>query len=102
MLCMLQTGSPWKKVNGKWVVEQAQQELPRDRQEKKLREIFNKYNKTKETQVQEWVDTSFIKDYTDHTQMLNILQKVESDYPDIAERYTIGYSEKGRRLDCLR
>ena len=92
MLCMVQSGSPWKKVNGKWSVVEPPQNKWISGKERKLQDILKKYNatklkqETKEPPVQEWVDTSFIKSYSDHTQMVNILEKVAADYPDIAER----------------
>ena len=92
MLCMVQSGSPWKKVNGKWSVVEPPQNKWISGKERKLQDILKKYNatklkqETKEPPVQEWVDTSFIKSYSDHTQMVNILDKVVAYHPDIAER----------------
>jgi len=94
-------------VNGKWSVVDPPQSKWISGKEKKLQDILKKYKATKIKQetkvppVQEWVDTSFIKSYSDHTQMVNILEKVVADHPDIAERYTIGTSEEGRSLDCI-
>jgi len=108
MLCNAQTGSPWKKVNGKWtVVETPTQQKWITGKQRKLGDIMKKYNATKlreekkEAPVQEWIDTSFIKTYSDHEEMLDIMEKVAVNYPDIAERYTVGMSEEGRKMDCI-
>jgi len=112
---VLPPGGAWQKVNGKW---QAVAEPPKSRikQEKNydIEEMLKKYSerldkqkkkkkkKKKVFQPIEWVDTSFIKTYSDHDQMRDILDKIQADYPDIAERYTIGHSEEERDLMCMR
>ena len=96
---VLPPGGAWQKVNGKW---QAVAEPPKSRikQEKNydIEEMLKKYSerldkqkkkkkkKKKVFQPIEWVDTSFIKTYSDHDQMRDILDKIQADYPDIAER----------------
>lgn len=108
-------GGAWQKVNGKW---EAVKEPPKCRvkQEKDfdIEEMLKKYSerldkqkkkkkkKKKVFQPIEWVDTSFIKTYSDHDQMRDILDKVQTDFPEIAERYTIGHSEEERDLICMR
>ena len=95
MFCLAQqSGSPWQKVNGKWVVVAPVQQKFVTGKQKKLADIIKKYNatiatktKVKEAPVQEWVDTSFITAYSDHKEMLNILEKIEADYPDLAKRW---------------
>ena len=92
-------GGAWQKVNGKW---EAVKEPPKCRvkQEKDfdIEEMLKKYSerldkqkkkkkkKKKVFQPIEWVDTSFIKTYSDHDQMRDILDKVQTDFPEIAER----------------
>ena len=45
---------------------------------------------------------AFITDYTSFERMEEILGDLESRHPDIAQRYSIGLSEEGRQLWCLR
>jgi len=96
-------------VNGKWSVVDPPQKKWISGKEKKLQQVLKKYNATKvekeekkqKDQAAEWVDTSFIKAYTDDTQMGNIFEKIVSDHPNISKRYVIGLSEEGRNLDCI-
>jgi len=95
MLCMVQSGSPWKKVNGKWSVVDPPQKKWISGKEKKLQQVLKKYNATKvekeekKEQAPEWVDNSFIKTYTDDTQMGNIFERIVSDHPNISKRQNI-------------
>ena len=92
MLCMVQSGSPWQKVNGKWCVVEPPQNKWISGKEKKLQEVLKKYNVTKIEQEEEkepapeLVDNTFIKTYTDDTQMGNIFDKIVFDHPNIAAR----------------
>ena len=56
---------------------------------KKPKDVIKKFDAklvVEEEKVPEWVDTSFIKSYTDHGEMVNILKDIETTYPDIARR----------------
>jgi len=105
---MVQSSSPWRKVNGKWCVVEPPQKKWISGKERNIKDILKKYNTTKLKEeekpqlVKEWVDTAFIKEYADHIQMVDILEKLTVDYPSIAKRYSIGSSEEGRSLDCIR
>jgi len=104
MLCMVHTGSPWKKVNGKWCIVEQPQNRWISGKGKKPKDVIKKFDAklvVEEEKAPEWVDTSFIKSYTDHGEMVNILKDIETTYPDIARRYTIGNSEEGRSLECI-
>ena len=62
------------------------------RKRTKYQRYFEKiqHNKVEEEEkpqlVKEWVDTAFIKEYADHIQMVDILEKLTVDYPSIAKR----------------
>jgi len=110
-------GGAWQKVNGKWEAV-AVQDPPKSRikQEKDydIEEMLKKYSerldkqkkkkkkKKKTLQPIEWVDTSFIKSYSDHDQLSDILETVQAEHHGIAERYSLGHSEEGRNLLCMR
>ena len=86
--------SSWQKVNGKWVVAEPPEPTWESSKVKKLEDITKRYNEARVQEemksrapVQEWVDTSFIKTYTDHEEMMEILDNIQTDYPDIAKRY---------------
>jgi len=114
MLCVLQGSAvqagSWKKVNGKWQAE----ELPvqslsarRKENQEKLDDLLKLYGgwkkkKKKKEAVVEWVDNSFIKDYTTHEQMLDQLDTLEKEFPSLIKRYAIGRSEEGRELAAVR
>jgi len=105
----------WQKVNGKWQAV-AEPPKPRIKQEKgyDIEEMLKKYSERLEKQKKkkkkkkkvlepvEWVDTSFIKTYSDHDQLSETLDRVQADHHQIAERYSLGHSEEGRNLLCMR
>jgi len=116
---VLRPGGAWQKVDGKWqAVRDSTVTKPKllPEREFNIEEMLKKYSERLEKQTKkkkkrkkkkqlepiEWVDTSFIKCYSDHDQMRDILDKVEADYPEIAERYTIGHSVDERDLLCIR
>ena len=94
-------GGAWQKVNGKWEAV-AVQGPPKSRikQEKDydIEEMLKKYSerldkqkkkkkkKKKALQPIEWVDNSFIKSYSDHDQLSDILESVQAEHHGIAER----------------
>ena len=95
------TGGAWQKVNGKWeavkepVKSRAKQEKEFDIEEmlKKYSERLDKQKKKKKKKKKacepiEWVDKSFIKNYSDHDEMKDILGNIQEQYPEIAERYS--------------
>ena len=48
------------------------------------------------------VGPGYISQYTSYDEMETILADLELKYPDIALRYSIGLSEEGRQLWCLK
>ena len=44
----------------------------------------------------------YISQYTSYDEMERILEDLEMKYPDVAHRYSIGLSEEGRQLWCLK
>ena len=44
----------------------------------------------------------YISQYTSYDEMEAVLGDLEMKYPDIAHRYSIGLSEEGRQLWCLK
>ena len=48
--------------------------------EARLREEMRRWGPDSES-----VNSSFIKAYTDHQKMVEILEKIQTDYPDIAD-----------------
>ena len=113
----------YKKVNGKWVVVGPPEQTWESSKVKKIEDIIKRHDETRLREeirsrgpAKEWVNPAFIQKYTDHSEMEEILEKIQVDYPDIAERFTnhwecvlshspryaIGQSEEGRTLYCLR
>ena len=44
----------------------------------------------------------YISQYTSYEEMETVLGDLEMKYPDVAHRYSIGLSEEGRQLWCLK
>ena len=96
-------GGAWQKVDGKWQTVGAEvkqvQPLPSQERDIDLEAMLKKYSskvestpkkkkkKKKKAEVQEWVDTSFIKNYTDHEALKLLMEEVETKYHNIAEWY---------------
>ena len=105
----------WTKVDGKWVVKKAPEEMFESEKDLKIKEIVRKYQENRQREelwemkrlrppgVQQPVeDTRYLKDYTSYDDMVDMLLNLSVQYPDIAERYNIGHSTEGRQLWAVR
>jgi len=105
----------WQKVDGKWeAVKEPAKTKEKPKKDFDIEEMLKKYSERLDKQKKkkkkkkkalvpyEWIDTSYIKTYSDQDQMRDILDKIETEHPDIAERYKVGHSEEGRELLCMR
>ena len=80
----------------------------------KIKEIRRKYDEHREWEEmrERWkgrvVDDpppappAYVSQYTSYDQMEEILGELELSYPDIAQRYSIGLSEEGRQIWCIK
>ena len=85
----------YKKVNGKWVVVGPPEQTWESSKVKKIEDIIKRNDEARLREeirsrgpAKEWVNSAFIQKYTDHSEMEEILEKIQADYPDIAERST--------------
>ena len=94
-------GVGWQKVNGKWKSSPSSDPKHDNKKAnntaKDIDDMIQKYSsrlenqkkkkkkKKQKSEVAEWVDTSFIKNYTDQDQLKDVLTAVEAAHPHIAE-----------------
>ena len=73
-------------------------------EEQRLWEELWEKRKTRPAADQEEISSSvgYISQYTSYDEMEAILGDLEMKYPDIAHRYSVGLSEEGRKLWCLK
>ena len=114
-------GGGWQKVDGKWKTSPNKCDKSLSKVNLKternldIEEMLLKYSarmesgpnkkkkkKKKKSNIMEWVDTSFIKNYNDHDQMKETLSRIENEHPNITEVYKLGHSVEGRELLCCR
>jgi len=104
----------YKKVEGKWTTVAVERVLMKERtpvsSSTLVQEMLRKYSGPRKKKVKtevvkdvalEWVDPSFIKEYTSETELSRLLDSIAEEFPTIARRQTVGKSVEGRALTGL-
>ena len=71
---------------------------PRRKEEKKPK---LSHEDEDERKVKEWEDKRFIKEYTDYSAMMILIENITRKHSKICESYSLGTSEEGRRIECI-